>query len=156
MIYTDEAFYVIGRGFGLGRKGCMGSYGFAIGLDPKYAKRFYEKEITQQQSDNLDRHGKKIVRDIFDLEEESFINTPYHFLKNEKGNLTLLLQWCSVIGNTCDLGIDGMNLDRIKRWQDDSLIEYEPHNVDTLHQAFGLLTLWNEWAAIAYGVTRED
>ena len=155
MVFPNKPFYVVDC-FGLGKKGNIGSYGFSIGLDPNFAKRFYDRVITQEESDNMNRRGKDIVRNIFDLGKREFVDTPYSFLENEKGKPTLFLQWCSVIGNACDLGLDGMDLDSIKRWDEltmGRLIEYGTHNVDTLFQASALFTIWNEWARMAYAQT---
>lgn len=159
MIYPNESFYVLGTGFGVGTEGHMGSFGFSIGLDPKFAKRFYQKEMTEEHVKNINSRGKETIRSIFDYAEDFMIDTPYHFLRNEQGKRTLLLQYCQVLGNACDLGIDGMELGRIITWDKfimNSLIEYTPHNVDSLKQASVLLTIWNNWAISAYASTSKD
>tara|TARA_Y100000310_G_scaffold27990_1_gene26611 strand:+ start:4894 stop:5367 length:474 start_codon:yes stop_codon:yes gene_type:complete len=157
MIYPDEHFYVVDS-FGRGSDQ-MSSWGFSIGLDSEFAKRFYEREITDEEFENINLHGKNLVKNIFNSKEISFIDTPYHFLRNDDEKSTFLLQWCSVIGNACDLGIDGRDLGKIKKWDEytmGGLIEYGPHNVDSLQQASALFTIWNEWVKIAYALTHDD
>jgi hypothetical protein len=76
----------------------------------------------------------------------------FYFVENE-GKPTLLLQYCQVPGNACDLGMDvddikrlqeeirnGKNFDSIMNW-----IEYGPHNVDNIPQAYSLLSAWLHW-----------
>ena len=154
MVFPDKSFYVLDN-FGLGSDE-TGNWGFAIGLDPKYAKKFYEREITKEQFENMNLHGKEIIKGICRWGDDLFIDNPYHFVRNKKGNQTLLLQFWSVPGNTCDLSIDGMDLERIICWEDDVLIEYGPHNVDGMDQASSLLAVWNQWATMAYSVLRME
>ena len=159
MVYPNEPFYVVGGGFGLGKSGDMSSYGFSIGLDPKFAKKFYEREITDEEYEVFDKKGRAIIKNIFDEKDDSMIDSPYRFLRNGHENPTLLLKFCRVAWGACELGVDGMKLNGIKRWEEytmSGLIEYGPHNVDTLEQASGLLTLWNEWAINAFALTSDD
>jgi len=150
MVYPNEAFYVV-AGLGLGNKE-TGNYGLSIGLKPELAKKFYERELTREEVRRMDREGKGIIKDFFDFESDI---DPYHFVNNEKGNRTLLLQFCRTIGNACDLGIDGMELSDLERLFDPKfLVEYGPHNVDSRMQALSLFTLWNQWAVKAYATTR--
>lgn len=155
MIFPNKPFYVV-SGFGLGEKGRSSSFGFSIGLDPKFAKRFYERKMSQDQLENLNKFGKKIVRNIFDYKDDSMIDVPYNFFRNENEKQTLLLQWCIVPGNACDLGIEGMEFDEVKKFRDGRMVKYTPHNVDTLQQASGLFTIWNEWVISAYALTKTD
>tara|TARA_Y100000034_G_scaffold31180_1_gene38145 strand:- start:1167 stop:1628 length:462 start_codon:yes stop_codon:yes gene_type:complete len=153
MVFPNKPFYVVAQGFGLEREGS------GIGLNPNFAKRFYDRKITQENVDDLNCMGKRIVRKILDLEEKSSIDEPYFFLRDNEENLTLLLQWCSVSGKGRDLVIDGEKLNRIRTWDEftmNSLIEYRYHNVNTFVQATALFTIWNEWATIAYEIIKED
>jgi|TARA_B100001971_G_C18167949_1_gene525372 hypothetical protein len=152
MRYPNESFYVVNK-FGLGKKG------FGIGLDHDFAKRFYDREITPKQVNDLNRYGKRVVRDIFEFKKESFSGDHYFFLRNDEGNPTLLLQWCSVIGSGHDLVIDGNKLNKIRTWDEDvmnSLIGYRSHNIDTTFQATSLFRLWREWATMAHRIIKED
>jgi len=151
MVYPDKHFYVVDS-FGLGSNE-TGNWGFAVGLDPKYAKRFYEGEITGEQVKNLNILGKKIIRGIFEDERDSIIN-PYNFIKNKKGNSTFLLQFCNDDMRGCSLGIDGHNISSVLRWDDEFLVGYDSHNVDSPMQASGLLALWTRWAHSAYSMIK--
>jgi hypothetical protein len=137
----------------------MGSYGFSVGLKPEFAKRFYEREIKGKEEKRISKIGEELVEGIFSVKKDLFFERPYHFVENQEGNSTLLLNWCNVPGNACDLGIEGTDLSRHKGenfGDEDFLIEYGPHNIDSLQQASGLLALWLRWTEIAYAIANKD
>ena len=127
MISFNEPFYVV-NGFGLGEDSIFSSFGFSTRLDFKFAKRFYEKEITLEQINYLNERGENIIRNILDYKSNLSFIYPYYFLENEKRKPTFLLQFCSIFDDTSDLGIDGMKLKDIK----DEIykgVEYNSHNM---------------------------
>jgi len=151
MIFPEKHFYVV-PGLGIG----IENYEFSVGLDPMFAKRFYDRELNDEEFMRISGVGKEIVKSYFNLENP---DSPYYFLYNERKKRTALLQFCKTSGNACELSLDGLKLDRMKMWNEsdmDSLIEYNPHNIDSRTQAFSLFGLWNQWAAYAYSITYED
>jgi hypothetical protein len=93
-----------------------------------------------------------------DLGFDGLMRNPYRFLENDKGNFTSLLRWCSVPGDACELGIDGMEVDYVHRNKKfpEGMLQYGPHNIDNIHQAYALLSIWLRWADYAYAITRKD
>ncbi|MFA4953325.1 MAG: hypothetical protein WC584_03820 [Candidatus Pacearchaeota archaeon] len=157
MIYPDEHFYVV-SGFQPTGRDDLSGFGFAVGLDPNFAKKAFEKEILEDVYKRFDEIGRSII--AASGFREKYIHQPYAFVENEKGNLTNLLRWCIVPGDACDLGIDGSELDRMSRDGFDNLIEYkqmieyQPHNVDNTRQAYALLSLWLFWADSAFALLK--
>jgi len=148
MIYPDKPFYVI-DGFSCRSDLDMSAYDFSIGLNADFAMKAYCKEITELAFNKLDKIAKKMLKTI--KLDSSFIY-PYKFLENEKGKPTLLLQWCNVPGDACDLGIDGFKLDFIKKGKlsQNEMVIYNPHNIDSMKQAYALLSIWLNWSNFAY------
>ncbi len=158
VLYPEDPFYVVNY-FGNGEPGRMSSFGFAIGLKPDIARKFYDKEIEDEKIKRMNSIGKKLIKNIFAWEKMSpkDIDTPYFFMRNERGNPTFLLQGCRVPGNACDIGIDGKGLKELIRDLDAGFqAEYTPHNVDSIIQASGLFALWNQWAIMAYAATNKN
>ncbi|HLA23625.1 MAG TPA: hypothetical protein VJZ93_03785 [Candidatus Nanoarchaeia archaeon] len=152
MIFPNEPLYVV-NGLGV-LNGETGNCGFAVGLRPDIAKRFYGREVTGKEFDCINTVGKEIVTSFF--KAGSYMDKPYFFIRNEKGNRTLLLQSCQTVGKACDLAIDGAELERVKKFDKftmENLVEYSPHNVDSKMQALSLFNLWNKWVISAYATT---
>ncbi len=150
MVYPSEPFYVI-SGFFPRTDIATSAFNFAIGLKSDFAWRMYHKEMTDSAYERLNKTRNEILKSI-DLDFSSPTAYPYKFLDNEKGNPTCLLRWCQVYGDACDLGIEGTELNLItdRRLSKNEMVVYNPHNVDSMKQAYGLLSLWLNWADFAY------
>lgn len=122
----------------------LSGYGFSVNLDGDYARRCVNKKRPEGFDEKLNEFGKNVLRSLWNGMEH--IRTPYVFLED-----TMLLRFCSAPGNACDLGIDGIDLDRIDR---DETVSYHPHNVDSHVQAYALLSVWIMW--FDYSLTLVD
>jgi hypothetical protein len=152
-MYPNETNYVI-WGFSPPTKdqSPMGAWGFSIGLKASFAKKCIVKKITKENIDNMTKMGKALVERSF--EKDSGIRDPHHFFE-QNGEHNMLLKWITVPGNACDLGNAGVNEKQIMEMTDDQMLEYHPHNVDTMRQATMLLSLFIQWYGFAVAVTSD-
>ena|SRR3989344_7519343 len=133
-IYSIEGFFPHLERFG--------SYKFNVHLDKKLAKNLFEKPLPEELERNLQESAKIIIKESRVLGLD--INIPYFFVDN-KNDKSCLLQGCIVPGNACDLGID------IDCFFEESLnnfkvpLIFRPHNVDSVNQAYSLLSVWLNW-----------
>lgn len=130
----------------------MGAWGFSIGLKASFAKKCITKKITQENVDNMTKMGKQLV--LLSFNEDVGIRDPHHFFDDGK-EYNMLLKWVTVPGNACDLGNAGVTEKQIMEMKDDQLLEYHPHNVDTMRQATMLLSLFLQWYGFAYAMTSD-
>ena len=141
MIYPDKGYYSISGFLPPDKNMTMGGYGFSIGLDPEFVKRVSKIEVTDAQLENLENIGRGIVeRQMGDC------MFPPYTLTEIDGKRTLLLKYCRVNGNACDIGHMGNN-------SGDRYLPYDSHNVDSSVQAYTLLALWLKWYEIAYAIS---
>lgn len=150
-IYPNEAFYVI-SGFSI-RTDLIGSaFNFATGLVRDFALKAYNTKLPFGMFERLNDDAKNTIKSLG--EKSKYIKNPYGFAEDKNGNLTTLLRWCCVPGDACELGIDGFDFDCIRdgRFNHKMLI-YEPHNIDSRTQAYSLLSIWLNWADVAYVLT---
>lgn len=129
----------------------LGGYGFSVELDPKFAMKALNFKLTASQRDKFLSEGKCIAGALgFG---KGFVNENYSFVDD-----SLLLHVTSVPGDACGLGITGQNLEMFLRGIKDTQnlqkglilpLEYYPHNVDSMKQAYGLLSLWLNWTELA-------
>lgn len=151
MIYPDKPFYVVSGFERAPPEIDMGAYGLATGLDMNLAKKAFGKELTQKTQDRFIEIGNHLVKSIGLTKEDRMIMSPYMFIQNDEKMYTCLLHFVRVPGNACDLGIEWNQIDDVKRENSHrNLLEYGPHNVDSIHQAYGLLSLWLSWADHIY------
>jgi hypothetical protein len=155
MIYPDKPFYVV-SGFSPRTDINLSAFNFCIGLNFDFALKSYDKELTESAYNRLNETRNEILKSI-KLDFGSPNAYPYRFLENDKGNLTYLLSGCNVSGDACDLGIEWMELDSIKKRDPyhSKIIIYGPHNVDSPKQAYGLLSIWLNWADFAFATIQE-
>jgi len=151
MIYPREANYVI-CGFSAPFKehSPMGMWGFSIGLKASFAKKCLERKITQENVDNMTNMGKELVARTFS--DKYGIRDPHHFFEDGK-EYNMLLKWVTVPGNACDVGNAGVTMKQIMKMKDEDMLEYHPHNVDSMSQATVLLSLFLQWYSFAYALT---
>ncbi len=67
----------------------------------------------------------------------------------------MMLGFVQVTGNACDIGVAGISCEDIIRMDDDRFVEYHPHNVDSVQQAYMLLSLWLEWYSMAFSLVMD-
>ncbi len=121
----------------------LGAYGFGVYLDRGFARKvkdFVLDEVDFVQNRFQEMGEKLIVRRLF-RKEGGYIRKPYDFVED-----SLLIQSIHVPGNACDLGVAWAQIEDIenervrKNW-----LEYNPHNVDSMAQAFALFSLFTKW-----------
>jgi len=151
MIYPTKPFYVI-CGFSPPAKGYeMGGYGFSIGLQASFAKRCIKFKINQEKVSRMNEIGEAMLSRVFN--SKSF-NPPFHF-KDMDDEYTMMLGFVQVMGNACDIGTSGVSCKDIMEMPDDALVEYHPHNVDSVAQAYTLLSLWLQWYSMAFSLVMD-
>ena len=144
-MYPNKCFYVI-NGFLPPHEGnVMGGYGFSIGLKVEFAKKCLNYKITNKNIENLNNYGLERINRIFGHEDRK----PFYF-HDVDDEWTILLRWVQVPGNACDLGDGGLEPKDILKMNDDDFIEFEPHNVDSMKQAYALSSLWLKWYDCAF------
>lgn len=143
MIYPHVPNYVI-SGFRPPPSGSVGGAGFSIGLRGKFAKEAFNIKITETQHKNLLLCGEAIVSDLF----KSAHYPPYNFVEKDN-EYTMLLWHCRTNGNACDVGHTERTVENLK---DDDMLEFHPHNVDSVHQAYSLLSLFLKWYDVAFAL----
>jgi hypothetical protein len=127
----------------------LGAYGFSVELDKDLADLALQTEIPNTAYKNLIKMAESTIKKVQLAKPLEKVRPPYHFVANNSGKLTCLLQFCTVPGDACDLGIDGMEMGRfVESGKIDRNIHYHPHNVDNLRQAYALLSIWLNWADI--------
>ena len=131
----------------------MSSYNFNVYLDFDLAKKMYMTEMTERGHENLTKIAGMIIKRNFG-EGRLLSRQPYKFVENEEDKLTCLLQYCDVPGDATGIGIDGMDINSLVRaFKEDPQrnifrlrgVTYSPHNIDTINQAYTLLSIWLNW-----------
>lgn len=151
MIYPRKPLYVI-SGFSPPAEGHeMGGYGFSVGLKASFAKRCIKFKMKQENVNRMNEIGEAMLSRIFP--PKSF-NPPFHF-KDMDDEYTMMLGFVQVTGNACDIGTAGVSCEDIIKMRDDDMVEYHPHNVDSVHQAYMLLSLWLEWYSMAFSLVMD-
>lgn len=115
-----------------------GPYTFSISLDGKFASSCLSRSISPEQRNRFNEIGSKIIKKV--LRDNN--PRPYIF----EGDSLLLAQ--------CDLGRGGRylsaDLSEVKALvANNGAIEYCGHNIDTVEQAYTLLSLFTTWAEYA-------
>jgi len=118
----------------------LGGHGFGIYLDANFArqaKNFVADDVVQNR---FQEFGKDwIIKRLF--KKDKFIRDPYMFVEN-----SLLVQSIHVQGDACDLRTDWGEIEYLDR--ENSLreqIQYSPHNVDSVYQAYALFSLFSKY-----------
>ncbi|MEX2017029.1 MAG: hypothetical protein WD876_00980 [Candidatus Pacearchaeota archaeon] len=124
-------------------------------LKSDVAKKFYHQELSNEDYKRIQEDGKYIISSIGDFKQIGDITNPFSFFENRKGNLTYLLQYISVPGDACDLGIEGMGIEALKDFFEGkngfppTWIEYTQHNLYNVFQAYAIISAWSAWATWA-------
>jgi len=146
-LYRIEGFEPHGEG--------MGRWGFNVKLDINFARRAFQKEISEEIYENLGKIGEEIIRNIFPA--YNFICPPYLHLRNNdgkpnpmKGNLTLLVGNLNVPGDACGLDVDYRDLEDLTKEETyEKYLTYSPHNMYNMKQAYALLSIFTRWVDAA-------
>jgi len=121
----------------------LGQYGFCVYLDRDFASQTLDKKIDSKVQEDFQKRTKEmIVKKVF---SDEYILPPFMFVED-----SLLVQSFHVPGNASDLGVDWNTIHSLKK--DDcfrNYLEYSPHNVDSMNQAFTLLSLFTYWVDCA-------
>ena len=126
------------------KRGQVSGYGFNISLDRDFAKKAFQTEIPEKAYENLQKIAKSIIMSGIDY--DPMIRTPYVFVPNKDKQLTCLLQYCTVPGNACDMGLDWSEINDLSfKNHFSNYITYTPHNIDHHNQANLLLSIWLNW-----------
>lgn len=135
----ERSFLYRVEGFTPPKKGNeMGGYGFSVYLDRKFAIDARQKIIVPKTQERFQEIGKEIIKKLFSNE---YIKPPYSFVED-----SLLVQSFHVPGDACDLGSDWGNIDSLKDEKSfRNFIEYHPHNVDNVRQAYALFSIFSNW-----------
>ena len=156
MIYPHKPFYVV-SGFTPPIEYQLGGFGFCVGIDMGLAKKALERKLPDEGFDRMQEIGKKIIVSSGLAKKDEHIYPPYKFAESKEG-YNLLLRFCDVPGNACSLGLDGdwlYKFERFDKYDGELLLEYVPHNVDSIHQAYALLSLWTNWADSVFATCGE-
>lgn len=140
-IYPQAAFRIDGlyppeRGQEFGR------FGFGVSLDSRFAKQCLE--TPRPKMERVTRIADETLVRLFDE-----VCMPHRALLWWKD--TCLLHGVSAPGNACDLTSDYSEIERLADGVDESrdvwgwALEYSPHNVDGVRQAYALLSVWLTW-----------
>jgi len=144
-MYPNKCYYVI-TGFAPPSEGMeMGGYGFAIGLKAEFAKKCLNYKLKKENTDRLNLMGLERIKRVFSYGDRN----PFYF-HDMNDEWTMLLRWVQVPGNACDIGDGGLEPKDILNMNDNDFIEFQPHNVDGMKQAYTLLSLWLKWFDCAF------
>lgn len=147
MMFREKPSYII-QGFRPpADKGQVAGYGFSVGLTKEFADKAASIEMSEDQYNRIHSVGNALITREFGYT----IFPPYEFVEVD-GKRTFLVQHCRVPGSACDLGCAPSNF---KSLQDGDLLEYYPHNVDHMFEAYTLLSLWLKWWDIANAFTSD-
>lgn len=121
----------------------MGMWGFTISLDPAFALAAKGMPLDAEYLSLL-RTGALRVGEACagykGLRESQTVNF---------WGETMLLTNVSVPGNACGLDADQRDFERLSQEYGPISFDYTPHNVDTMGQAAGLLSIWTSWFQVA-------
>jgi len=150
-MYSQKCNYIISGYLPPSENSQMGGYGFSISLRVSFAKKCLLFKITDKQAQRMNKICKTIHKQIMNFEDRDPLF--FEYLDKEQ---TVLLNFATVLGNACDLGICGFESNRILEMNDDDFIEYHPHNVDSIKQAYALLSIWLQWYDFAYALVDSE
>ena len=121
-----------------------GGFGFNILLNRDFARKALQTKLPEGAYKNLEGIANQIIGRAFEIEDHGIM--PYGFVENEDKELTCLMHYCEVIGTRCNLYLEGSEIHEINMADNSrDFIIYRGHNVDTLIQAYTLLSIWLNW-----------
>lgn len=131
-----------------------GRWGINARLDPEFAFKARDKEMSEGAYERIQERGRTIV-ERFGLGKYALTSHPYRFVKG-----SWLLHYAETSGNACGLGLDhAANSSLFGRWEElkekgefPRAIGYDSHNVDSMIQSHSLISLFVNWADVAKAV----
>ena len=120
-------------------------HNFSIGLRKQFARRALDNKLPEKGLENFQKIGEDIVLKLF--RTTGSIISPYEFFKHESGKKSSLINSVNVPGtNGCYLLAQQTKLKELDQIDEHNLyLEYNPHNIDTVTQAYALLSLFTYW-----------
>jgi hypothetical protein len=134
----------------------LGWWGFSAYLDRDFAVKLRETSMNERNYNRLNKEAREIVTK-YDLDKMGEIANPYGFVEG-----SWLLWGIQVPGNSCDLSLDCDDREsflennfekekdniKIQKKNKSKLIalDYIPHNIDNMEQAFCMSSLFTNWA----------
>ena len=118
----------------------IGGYGFNVLLKKEIALILLDKDY--KKGETISKIAESHIEFMFG---ENHLSRPhYHFMERDN-KISWLLQYCTVPGNACDLGIAFADLNDTKIIDGCEYVIYSSHNVDNPRQAYALLSIWLTW-----------
>jgi len=128
----------------------IGGYGFSVLLRKDIALKLLDKDY--KESEMISKIAESHIEFMFG---ENHLSRPhYHFFERD-GKKSWLLQYSTVPGNACDLGIAFADLNDTKIIDGVEYVIYSSHNVDSPRQAYALLSIWLTWFEILKSSIRD-
>jgi hypothetical protein len=122
----------------------LGRYGFCAYLSTSFAERAVRMELGHEVQTRFQERSKDII--VKRIYGDRYVKDPFMFVEG-----TLLVQSFHVPGDACSLGVDWHGIDRARKGDGKfrSDLEYGPHNVDGMKQAFALASLFTYYIECA-------
>lgn len=113
-------------------------------VDADFVSRCLNHKLERKNQESFNNFGIQILRNIFNYKEGFFLHDPFFFI-----NDTLLIQGVQVPGNAC--GVDLESIDAVLNggFKISNVVNYLPHNVDSITQAYSIAVLFNKWVQCA-------
>lgn len=121
----------------------LGSCGFGVYLDPAFALAAKSKPLGEEFGARFRERAADIGR-LCAGHDGMTGELAANFWDD-----TLLLTNVSVPGNACGLDADRDQWNRLGEEYGPITFDYTPHNVDSMNQAAGLLSIWTAWFTAA-------
>ncbi len=118
-------------------------WGPSAKLSVDFAKKARETPLDKEFYKRIQEIGLGIIKDYFEPVLAEDVKIPYVFMEE-----SFLLNYASVPGNACDLGLEHFCQNQFFNNELDGIfsVRYTPHNVDSQVQASCLISLWLNWA----------
>ncbi len=115
-------------------------------LDNQVEILYMNTQMNRSHHDYLQERARNIIEGVGLRLEASKL--PYKFADVGNGPASHLVQFFNVPGNACflDLSFNDVNDLRDREKSRIDYIEWSPHNVDDIHQAYALASICIRWA----------
>ena len=129
-----------------------GGYGFNVLLRKDIVLALFNKDY--KEGERISNIAESHIDILFG--ENQLLRPHYHFMERKNGKISWLLQYCTVPGNACDLGIAFADLNDTRLIDEVEYVIYSSHNVDGVKQAYALLSIWLTWFNTIKSAIRDD
>lgn len=117
----------------------LSRFGLGVYLDNSFAQKLLnKKESDRIQQGMQTRATEEILRRQFP--KDKYFHLPYNFVED-----SLLVQSFHVPGDATTISIAWNDVEYLKRDTTKKSLLYDPYNIDSQQQAFGLLCLFTQW-----------